>query len=116
VKLFRYKSIGTILIYLALQWLFINILNPKFMNPQIILASTMIGFLSHLAGDMFTKEGIPLLFPFKLAFGFPPVKFLRIKTGKFIEKYLIYPGVWVYTLIFIYSSQNEILSIPNLLK
>ena len=51
----------------------------------------MIGMVSHLCMDMLTKEGVPLLLPIPLHFGIPPLKALRITTGKWIEKLVIFP-------------------------
>jgi membrane-bound metal-dependent hydrolase YbcI (DUF457 family) len=45
----------------------------------------MIGMLSHLVMDTLTKEGVPWLLPIPLKFGFPPIKAMRITTGKFSE-------------------------------
>lgn len=51
----------------------------------------MIGMVSHLIMDSFTKEGVPWLLPIPIKFGFPPVRKFRITTGKFAEKYIIFP-------------------------
>ena len=51
----------------------------------------MIGMLSHLFMDMLTKEGVPLLLPIPLHFGIPPLKALRITTGKWLEKLVVFP-------------------------
>jgi inner membrane protein len=42
----------------------------------------MIGMLSHLVMDTLTKEGVPWLLPIPIKFGFPPLKAMRITTGK----------------------------------
>lgn len=49
----------------------------------------MISLISHLAADALTTEGIPLLWPVKIRFGFPPFSFLRFKTGGWFEKYVV---------------------------
>lgn len=51
----------------------------------------MIGMASHLIMDSFTKEGVPWLLPVPIKFGLPPVRRMRITTGKFAEKYVIFP-------------------------
>lgn len=61
----------------------------------------MIGVLSHLVMDSFTREGVPWLLPIPIKFGFPPIKMLRIVTGKKIEKYIVLPAlisfnIWLY--------------------
>lgn len=51
----------------------------------------MIGMVSHLILDSFTKEGIPILLPLPWHFGVPPVKKLRIVTGQKMEKFVVFP-------------------------
>lgn len=61
-------------------------------NIQIVWLAFMIGMLSHLIMDSFTKEGVPWLLPIPVKFGFPPQRQLRITTGKFIEAWVILPA------------------------
>ena len=103
-----HSIIGVYLIYRFFAWVLPKFLNPAFINPDIILAALMIGYLSHLIADSFTKEGIPLLWPIKINFGFPPVKNWRITTGKWLENFVIYPAIWIYLIWFI-SSRKEAL-------
>lgn len=53
----------------------------------------MIGMLSHLVMDTFTKEGVPWFLPIPAKLGFPPVKKLRISTGKLVETLIVFPGL-----------------------
>ena len=53
----------------------------------------MIGMVSHLCMDSLTKEGIPLLLPIPWHFGLPPLKALRIVTGKKLERLIVFPGL-----------------------
>ncbi|MBC7708186.1 metal-dependent hydrolase [Polaromonas sp.] len=55
----------------------------------------MIGLVSHLIMDCFTKEGIPLLLPLPWHFGVPPLKALRITTGKKLEQFMVFPLLFV---------------------
>lgn len=59
----------------------------------------MIGMLSHLIMDSFTKEGVPWLLPIPVKFGFPPVRRLRLTTGKMLEKFVILPGLLLVIII-----------------
>lgn len=111
-----HSILGTVLVYKALQIVLIKFLNPDFLNPDIILASIMIGYISHLIADSFTKKGLPLLFPFRLNFGLPPVKKFRIKTGKFTEKFIVFPLVWVLLIAIIYFNQDKLIEIINLIR
>jgi inner membrane protein len=102
-----HSFIGMYLIFRGLEWLLPKLLNPAFIKPEIILWSIMIGYASHLLADSLTEEGVPLLFPINLNFGFPPIKSWRIKTGRWFENFVIFPGVWIYLLWFtnIYRDQ-----------
>lgn len=55
---------------------------------NLVWEAFMIGMVSHLIMDSFTKEGVPWLLPIPVKFGFPPLKSLRIVTGKWGEKVL----------------------------
>lgn len=58
---------------------------------DIIWNAFLIGFISHLIADSLTHDGVPWLFPIPVNFGFPPIKALRLKTGGFLEKYVVFP-------------------------
>jgi len=62
-------------------------------DMNVVWWSFIIGFVSHLVMDSITKEGVPWFFPIPLRIGFPPVRILRIKTGGFLEKAIIFPGL-----------------------
>lgn len=51
----------------------------------------MFGYASHLVMDTFTKEGVPWLLPLPWRIGFPPLKSLRVTTGKRAETLLVLP-------------------------
>lgn len=55
-------------------------------NIQIVWWAFIIGMLSHLIMDTFTKEGVPWLLPIPIKFGIPPVRKFRITTGSYGEK------------------------------
>lgn len=62
-------------------------------DMKVVWWCFMIGYVSHLVMDTFTKEGVPWLFPLPIHFGIPPFKFLRITTGGFLEKSMVFPGL-----------------------
>jgi len=66
----------------------------------------MIGMLSHLIMDSFTREGVPWLLPIPLRFGFPPLRQLRVTTGKKFETLVIFPGL-VALIIWLYASHYQ---------
>ena len=82
--------------------LLLNFIRPILGSSNIgyIWWAFMIGMLSHLILDSFTKEGVPWLLPIPFKFGFPPLKRLRIKTGKWVETLIVFPlliifnGIW----------------------
>lgn len=70
-------------------------------DMDIVWWAFMIGFVSHLLMDTITRDGVPWLFPIPIRFGFPPLRFLRLKTGGLLEKSFIFPSlilinIWIY--------------------
>jgi inner membrane protein len=95
-----HSILGLVIIYKISEWLIFKLINPSFINPGLVSGALMIGYLSHLFLDLLTEEGLPLLFPIKWKFGIPPIKALRIKSGKWGEKYIIFPLILVYIIWF----------------
>lgn len=62
-------------------------------DMQIVWWAFMIGFVSHLVADTFTRDGVPWLFPIPVRIGIPPLKMLRLKTGGMFEKSFVFPGL-----------------------
>jgi len=85
-----------------------EIFNPGFVNNEIVYHSIMIGFVSHLFADAFTEEGIPLFFPIKWKVGLPPIKHRRIETGKWVEKFIVFPGIIVFLILFSIRHQETL--------
>jgi inner membrane protein len=106
-----HSFLGLFAIYKILEFGLPKLLNPASIDSTIVLYSIMIGYLSHLIADCLTKEGLPLLFPFRFNFGFPPVKAFRIRTGSWLEMYLIYPGIWLFLIFFIRYNQDKFVDI-----
>lgn len=71
-------------------------------DMTIVWFAFMIGFVSHILIDLITKEGEPLLFPLPFKIGIPPLHILRIKTGGFIEKSVVFPGLMLINIYLIY--------------
>ncbi|HUW22116.1 MAG TPA: metal-dependent hydrolase [Candidatus Bathyarchaeia archaeon] len=109
-----HSIIGTFLTYKFLGLTLPLFLNPNFIDIQVVYLSIMVGFISHLLLDSFTEGGLPLFFPLKLKIGFPPIASWRIKTGKWFEKYVVFPGIIVYILFFVGKYQEAIVSILRL--
>lgn len=80
---------------------FIHPLMPH-VNIGFVWWAFMIGIVSHLIMDTLTKEGVPWLLPIPVKFGVPPLRALRITTGKAGEFFVIFPlllifNIWLYS-------------------
>jgi inner membrane protein len=84
---------------LRLLLVFVHPIIPT-VNIGYVWWAFMIGMLSHLIMDTFTKEGVPWLLPLPIKFGLPPIKELRITTGKFVETWLVFPALLVIDIVF----------------
>lgn len=78
-------------------------------DMDIVWWAFMIGFISHLVMDLFTHDGVPLLFPIPFRFGIPPLSFLRIKTGGLIEKSFVFPILIFANGVLYYLHYQEVL-------
>lgn len=78
-------------------------------DNNIVYLSFMLGFMSHLVMDSFTKEGVPWLFPIPIKIGVPPIKAMRITTGKFIETIIVFPGLLLFNGYLIYMNYGKFL-------
>ncbi len=75
-------------------------------NIDLVWWAFVIGMISHLVMDTFTKEGVPWLLPIPIKFGIPPLRSLRITTDKAVENFLVFPGLLAVNAIF-YSVQHQ---------
>jgi inner membrane protein len=93
--------------------LFLKFLQPSIpnINLEVVWWAFMIGFVSHLIMDTFTKEGVPWLLPVPISFGFPPIRALRVTTGEFFEKYILFPLLLVITGYIYYAYYDKILEL-----
>lgn len=110
-----HSLIGLFFVYKIIGWIAFRLLNPAYIDANIVLTSFMIGYISHLVSDGLTKEGLPLLFPIKWNIGFPPIAMLRIRTGTWQEFWIILPAVGVFIMWFIWAHQNEIFNFLKLI-
>lgn len=110
-----HSIVGVFIIYKLLQFVLPLVFNSDYINSEVILSSIMIGYISHLASDMVTRDGLPLLFPIKLKFAVPPLASLRVRTGSFVEKFVVFPLVLTYIFWFIFNHQTEIRHLINLI-
>lgn len=78
-------------------------------DMNIVWWAFMIGYGSHLIMDSFTHEGVPWLFPIPIMFGFPPLRFLRMKTGGLVEKSFVFPMLLLTNIYLVYTHYAKLL-------
>jgi membrane-bound metal-dependent hydrolase YbcI (DUF457 family) len=96
-----HSILGVILFSLLFIWLAGKIPDHWFLDPDLFVQATIIGFIAHLAADSVTVRGVPLLWPFGNDMGFPPYPFqgIRIITGKWFENLIVFPVVFLSILL-----------------
>jgi inner membrane protein len=100
-------AIFGVLVYYLLR--FLHPIMPH-VNSGYVWWAFMIGMISHLIMDTFTKEGVPWLLPIPVKFGFPPIKSLRLTTGKFVESFILFPGLIVLDIWFCASHYETLVA------
>ncbi len=100
---------GLVWIFGHMLLAFIHPLTPH-VNVGLVWWAFLIGILSHLVMDSFTKEGVPWLLPIPFKLGFPPVKTWRITTGHFAELLIVFPGLIALDVWFCASHYHYLLT------
>lgn len=113
---FSHSVLGFCLFSWLLKTLLTLISQIILVDMNIVWWGFVIGYLSHIIMDLLTIEGVPLLLPINYHFGFPPFKFLRIKTGKLMEKLLVFPGLITINIYLIYINYGKYLQFLKSLK
>lgn len=80
---------------------------------QLVWYAFLIGYASHLIMDTLTKEGVPWLLPIPFKFGFPPLKKLRITTGKWVETCLVLPGLLAFCVWLCWGHYEHLVALLN---
>jgi len=104
-----HSLIGIMVVYWGMGWLLNRLLNNNFVDINAVFMALMIGYISHLAADGLTEEGLPLLWPIKWKFGFPPIKSWRIKTGKWFENWVVFPTVTLFLIWYLWENWRGLL-------
>ena len=110
-RFISHSILGVVIFAFITQWVLGLLSSFIIADMEIVWFSFMIGYISHLVMDTFTKDGIPYLFPIPFRFGIPPFSFLRIKTGGLIEKALIFPGLLIFNAYLIWSNYPKFLDL-----
>ncbi len=82
-------------------------------DMNIVWWCFMIGVFTHLITDSVTKDGIPLLWPIQWRIGVPPLSALRIRSGKFVENKIIFPGLLLFSGYLLWLHQSKVLDFFN---
>jgi inner membrane protein len=85
-RFLSHSILGLVLFGFLAHWLliFLQPIMPH-VNISLVWRAFMIGMASHLVMDTLTKEGVPWLLPIPIKFGLPPLRALRVTTGKIGE-------------------------------
>lgn len=94
------------------SWALLNALAAimPHVNLHFVWIAFMIGMVSHLVMDTFTKEGVPWLLPLSFKIGLPPIKKFRITTGTWTEK-AIFLGLLAFDVWFMVAHYSQILAL-----
>lgn len=111
-RFLTHSLLGLTLFGFGAHWLLVFV-HPLMSTVDIDLVwwAFMIGMISHLVMDTFTKEGVPWLLPLPYKFGFPPLKRLRITTGHFTEKFVVFPGLLVCNTVLYFANYDKLLAL-----
>lgn len=103
-------SLVGIFLFGVISNLFLSLIsNVLIVDMDIIWYSFMIGVVSHLVADTFTKDGVPWLLPIPVKLGIPPLKALRFKTKSFIEQGIVFPGLILFNMWIFYTYHESII-------
>ena len=111
-RFLTHSLLGLFLFGFLAHWLlvFFHPVMPG-VNIGLVWWAYMIGMVSHLVMDSFTKEGVPWLLPIPVKFGFPPLKRLRVTTGKGVEAFIIFPALLLFNGLFYAAHYQQLLDI-----
>lgn len=108
-RFISHSIIGIFLFGFVLQILLDMLGKVLLVDMDVVWWAFMIGFISHLVMDLFTRDGLPLLFPIPIRFGIPPLRFLRMKTGGLVEKSFVFPMLLIINVYLVYTHYQKIL-------
>ncbi len=106
-----HSILGVWIVYELLKAILPMIFNPNGINSGLIATSLMVGYISHLLADSLTEEGLPIFFPLAVRVGFPPIRSWRIKTGRWFENLIIFPGVSLFVFWLLWTQRSLWMSV-----
>lgn len=108
-RFLSHSLVGLFLFGFGMDFLLDIVGRVLLVDMEIVWWAFMIGFVSHLVMDTFTREGVPWFFPIPIRIGIPPLKAFRMKTGGIVEKSFVFPILIIVNGILIYSNYGKIL-------
>lgn len=108
-RFLSHSLIGVALFGIGMKFVLGLVGNVLIVNMDIVWWAFMIGFVSHLIADTFTRDGVPWLFPIPIRFGIPPLKALRFKTAGVVEKSFVFPILIIINGYLIYMNYGKFL-------
>jgi inner membrane protein len=113
-RFLSHSILGLALFGFLVHWLliFLHPIMPG-VNIGYVWWAFFIGMLSHLVMDSFTKEGVPWLLPIPFKIGFPPIKSLRVTTGKAVELWVIFPAILLFDIWFCSEHYQKLVMIVH---
>lgn len=91
-------------------WVFgilLKLVPLQHLDVGLVQKAFFFGHLSHLIMDSLTIQGVPWLYPIPFKFGFPPFSFMRVKTGSWMEKLVVFPSLLV-LLVWEYYTYHDV--------
>lgn len=76
-------------------------------SSHVFFFGVLFGCIFHIAADALTLGGVPLLWPLKQRFGFPPDSHWRFRTGSWPEFVI----VWVIMILVVVGIYNSVIAI-----
>lgn len=114
-RFLSHSIIGVFLVGIIVKALLDIISSVLLVDMAIVWWAFMIGFISHIIMDLFTHEGVPILFPIPVRLGIPPFRFLRMKTGGVVEKSFVFPVLIFINGYLYYTNYHKIIDFLRLL-
>ena len=98
--IFGHRTITHSLLGAIIFGLIVNYFVDFFSLPDFITTFFILGYLSHLLGDIFTISGVPLFYPLSKKYAIPIVK-----TGSNVERFfqLVITVIMVYQLGLVFN-------------
>lgn len=84
-----HSFLGMAIVGVVSYWLMLRIPEANGFNSLYLWWCYFLAVVAHVAADMYTREGVPLLWPLKVSFYGIPIRALRIKTGGWVENVLV---------------------------